>query len=224
MKKLLKKLCLPTNDQRAAALKAELSARNIAYECRENMAVVVPAAAEEAVVLCAHFDVVPGSLGYNDNGMSLAIILSMLNQLPDFIEVVFTNGEECGFLGARKYLRQNRKHLLGCVNLDVCGFGDTVYCDPMNSGIVLPGCKIGRMPMNDGCLFAERRIPTLTFSAGPAEVPFFEGIRQIGRTIHNGPMDNKLEILNFDLPDLFGSFVLRAAEALAETAYAARAM
>ncbi len=224
MKKLLKKLCLPTNGQRAAALMAELAARNVAYECLADKAVVVPAKTEEAVVLCAHFDVVPGSLGYNDNGMSLAIILSMLNRLLDFVEVVFTDGEECGFLGARHYLRHNRKHLLGCVNLDVCGFGDTVYCDPMNSGIALPGCKVGRMPMNDGCLFAGHRIPALTFSAGPADVPFAEGIRQICRTIHNGPMDNKLEILNFDLSDLFGSFVLRAAEAFADTAYVARAM
>ena len=218
MKELLKKLCLPTNGQRAAALMAELSVRNVPYECPEDMAVVVPAAAADAVVLCAHYDVVPGSLGYNDNGMSLAIILSLLERLPDFVEVVFTDGEERGFLGAGYYLRHNRKNLLGCVNLDVCGFGDTVYCDPMNSGIGLPGCKIGRMPMNDGCIFSEQGVPTLTLSAGPGEVPFAEGIRQIGQTIHCGPLDDKLEVINFDLPDLFGGFLPRALRAFADRA------
>ena len=186
MNELLKKLCLPTNGQRAAALMAELSARNVPYECSEDMAVVVPAAAADAVVLCAHYDVVPGSFGYNDNGMSLAIILSLLERLPDFVEVVFTDGEERGFLGAGYYLRHNRENLLGCVNLDVCGFGDTVYCDPMNSGLEPAGSKIGRMPVNDGCIFADDGVPSLTFSAGPGEVPFDEGIRRIGQTIHNG--------------------------------------
>ena len=218
MKELLKKLCQPDNELRAHALQAELSARNAAYECPENMAVVVPAAADEAVVLCAHYDVFPGSFGYNDNGMSLAIILSLLERLPGFVEVVFTNGEERGFLGARHYLRHNRKKLLGCVNLDVCGFGDTVYCDPMNSGLEPAGSKIGPMPINDGCIFADHGIPALTFSAGPGEVSFDEGIRRIGRTIHNGPLDNRLDVLNFGLAGLFGPVVLRTVGALSGTA------
>lgn len=218
MRELVKKLCRPNNAMRAEALKSELSARNAAFECRENMAIVVPAATDEAVVLCAHFDAVPDSFGYNDNGMSLAIILSLLNRLPKFTEVVFTNEEECGCRGARYYLRHTTKRLLGCVNLDVCGFGNMIYCDRMNSALELPGCKTGRMPLNDGCIFAANGIPALTFSTGPAEVPFAEGIRQIGRTIHNGPLDNQLEVLNFELPDSVGSFVLRAIEAFANAA------
>ena len=215
MKELLKKLCQPTDEQRAESLKAELSARNVAFECLEDRAVVVPAKTDEAVVLCAHFDVVPGSLGYNDNGMSLVTILSVLERLPEFTEVVFTNGEERGFLGARHYLELNRKRLLGCVNLDVCGFGDVVYCDPMGSGVELPGGKTGSMPINDGWVFSGQGVPALTLSTGPGEVPFDEGIRRIGQTIHGGPLDNKLEVINFDLPDLVGGFLLRALRAFA---------
>ena len=219
MRELVKKLCRPNNAMRAEALKSELSARNAAFECRENMAIVVPAATDEAVVLCAHFDAVPDSFGYNDNGMSLAIILSLLNRLPKFTEVVFTNEEECGCRGARYYLRHTTKRLLGCVNLDVCGFGNTIYCDPMNSDIGLLGCKNGRMPFNDGYIFAEHGVPALTLSAGPADVPFGEGIRQIGRTIHCGPLDNDLDVLNCELSALFRSFILRAVKALSDSAY-----
>ena len=215
MKELLKKLCQPTDEQRAEALKAELSARNVAYECLEDRAVGVPAKTDQAVVLCAHFDVVPGSFGYNDNGMSLVTVLSVLERLPEFTEVVFTNGEERSSLGARYYGNLNRTRLLGCVNLDVCGFGDAVYCDPMRSGIELPGSKTGRMPMNDGFIFSMQGVPALTLSAGPGDVPFAEGIRQIGQTIHCGPLDNKLEVINFALPDLFGDFLLRALRAFA---------
>ena len=218
MKELIQKLCLLDNELRAEALKSELAAKKVDFECREDMAVVVPSAGDDAVVLCAHFDAVSGSFGYNDNGMSLGIILSLLKKLPKIAEVVFTNGEECGFLGARYYLGHSRKRILGCVNLDVCGFGNMVYCDPMNSVLELAECKNGRMPLNDGCIFAASGIPTLTFSTGPAEVPFVEGIRQIGRTIHNGPLDNRLEVLNFELPDLVGSFVLRAIGAFANAA------
>ena len=199
-------------------MKSELAAQKVDFECGEDMAVVVPAAADDAVVLCAHFDAVPGSFGYNDNGMSLGIILSLLNKLPKITEVVFTNGEECGFLGAEYYLNHTRKRILGCVNLDVCGFGNMLYCDPMNSALELPGCKTGRMPLNDGCIFAANGIPAVTLSTGPADVPFAEGIRQIGRTIHNGPLDNKLEILNFELPEAVGSFALRAIGAFADAA------
>ena len=218
MKEIIQRVCLLNNEQRAEALKSELAVQNVHFECREDMAVVVPSAEDDAVVLCAHFDAVPGSFGYNDNGMSLAIILSLMKRLPEIAEVVFTNGEECGFLGARYYLKHSRKRILGCVNLDVCGFGNMIYCDRMNSALELPGCKTGRMPLNDGCIFAANGIPALTFSTGPAEVPFAEGIRQIGRTIHNGPLDNQLEVLNFELPDSVGSFVLRAIEAFANAA------
>ena len=218
MKKMIEKLCSSNNGQRADALKSELAAQKVDFECQEDMAVVVPAAADDAVVLCAHFDTFPGSFGYNDNGMSLAVILSLLKRLPKNVEVVFTNGEECGFLGARHYLMHNGKRIRGCVNLDVCGFGDMLYCDPMNSDIDPSGCKTGRMPLNDGCIFAANGIPSLTLSAGPAEMSFRDGIRQIGKTIHNGPLDNRLEVLNFGLPELVGSFVLRAIGAFARSA------
>ena len=218
MKEIIQRICLLNNERRAEALKSELAGQRVDFECREDMAVVLPAAADDAVVLCAHFDAVPGSFGYNDNGMSLAIILSLVKRLPKNAEVVFTNGEESGFLGARYYLNHTHKRILGCVNLDVCGFGNMLYCDPMNSGLELPRCKTGRMPLNDGCIFAANGIPTLTLSTGPADVSFAEGIRQIGRTIHNGPLDNRLEILNFELPEAVGSFALQAIGALVNAA------
>ena len=210
MKEMLQKLCPRDNRARASALRSALAARGAAYECWEEMAIVLPAAADDKVVLCAHFDAVPGSFGYNDNGMSLVTVLSLLERLPACAEVVFTNGEECGFLGAEHYLNRQRGRLLGCVNLDVCGFGNTIYCDPMDSGIELAGCKCGRMPLNDGYVFAEHGIPTLTLSAGPAALTFAAGLGMIRRTIHNGPLDNDLNILNFELPAKVGETALRA--------------
>lgn len=219
MKQLLQKICLSENRARAEALQEEIHARNISYECMDNMAIVVPAKTPEVIVLCAHFDVVPGSFGYNDNGMSLVAVLSMLKCVPDSVEIVFTNGEECGFLGSQYYLKHSRKQILGCINLDVCGFGNMVYCDPMNSGIEPAGCKIGHMPLNDGCVFAEHGIPSITLSTGPAEVSFQEGIRRIGETIHNGPLDNSMEVLNFNLPLLTGHVVSSAIQEFSSPVY-----
>ena len=129
---LLKRLCRKTNEDRRTALENELSARGIRYENWNGMALVVPSAKEDAVVLCAHFDVFPGSYGYNDNGMALVTVLKMLGTMSDNVEVVFTNGEEYGAVGAKYYLGHVKKHIEGCVNLDVVGCFDQVYLDPMN--------------------------------------------------------------------------------------------
>ncbi len=126
-KNLLKRICQRTSDGRRDAIERELLAQGIGYRVLKDGTLVVPARREDRrdiVALCAHYDVVPGSMGYNDNGMSIVIILGMLDALPDNVEVVFTNGEESGMTGAREYLEYTHGMLKACVNLDACGCFD----------------------------------------------------------------------------------------------------
>ncbi len=210
-REILLKLCQKTNEARLNALKAELGPRK---RCDlDGMALVIPSKERNAVVIAAHFDAAAGSLGFNDNGMALVAVLSVLDHLPVNVEVVFTNGEERGFLGAQYYLEHTGKHILSCMNLDVCGFGEQIYLDPMNfplSKEFCTGCKTGRMPSNDAAVFADRGIPAFTLSAGPGAVPFQEGIGRICETIHGGPLDNRPEILNFGLIGTVGKKILEA--------------
>lgn len=208
-KALLKRLCRHTVPARRQALADELDARNIRYEDRDGMALVVPSASDRVIVLCAHFDAVAGSCGYNDNGMALVTALDLLPALPAEAEVVFTNGEERGGLGAAHYLRHARKRIGGCVNLDVVGCFDQVYLDPMNCGSArsLKNCKQGNMPFSDACIFAEAGIPSVCFSSGPSDTAFCDGIMQIFSTIHNQRRDNDFSLLNFAMPDKVGAEV-----------------
>ena len=216
-KALLRKLCLKSDDARRGVLEEALRADGVRYENWDGMALVVPAQAERAVVLCAHFDAVPDSLGYNDNGMALVLALRLLRGRPRGVEFVFTNGEERGCLGARHYLRRVRKEIRGCVNLDVVGCFDMVYLDPMNCDAAksLDNCKQGDMPPNDAFVFAAAGIASVCFSSGPAETTFVEGIMQICSTLHNNFRDNDFSILNFAMPRQVAAEVKKAVALMA---------
>ena len=203
-KELLMKVCETTSAARQRALENELRANGVRYENWGEMALVIPSDAEEPIVLCAHYDVVPGSRGYNDNGMALVTVLKMLeNPLPSNVEIVLTNCEERGALGARYYLEHTAKRIRGCINLDVCGCYDQVYLDPMNchAARTLANCKQGSMPPSDAYPFANEGIPSVCFSSGPAETSFRSGIMRILSTMHNNLNDNKFDMLNFEMPD-----------------------
>lgn len=200
-KETLKRICRKSNVERQNALEHELCFRNISYKNLDDMAIVVPSKTEKKIVLCAHFDAVEGSFGYNDNGMALVTALKMIDSLPSFMEVVFTNCEEMGALGAAYYVEHNRTRIKGCINLDVVGCFDAVYMDPMNFSAArsLTSCKQGRMPCSDAYAFAFRGIPSVCFSTGPAHAEFHDGIDKICSTIHNNRDDNRFELLNFEM-------------------------
>ena len=201
-KEMLKRICVKSNSERQKALENELCAKGIRYENLNAMALVVPSKTERKIVLCAHFDAVEGSYGYNDNGMALVTVLNMLGQLPSNVEAVFTNCEECGMMGAEYYIEHtDTKNIMGCINLDVVGCFDQVYLDPMNfeAARQLTNCKQGKMPICDAKVFAWGGILTVCFSSGPSATNFEDGIEEIRTTLHNNLNDNKFELLNFEM-------------------------
>ncbi len=216
-KELLKKLCQKSNSARQAALEDELSFNGVRYENWNNMALVVPSTAEKVIVLCAHYDAVPGSYGYNDNGMALVTALKMLQRLPAYVEFVFTNCEEQGGLGAEYYLAHTQKQIIGCVNLDVVGCFDQPYLDPMNCYAArnFTSCKQGMMPYSDAHIFARNGIRSVCFSSGPADTDFRSGIWQICETLHNNRYDNNFGLLNFSMIEKVANEVSRAIKLMA---------
>ncbi len=184
-KELLIRLCQKSNVARQEALCDELQSRGIRYEKWGEMALVVPSATDNVVVLCAHYDVVPDSFGYNDNGMALVTALNLIHKLPANVEFVFTNCEERGGLGAEYYLAKTKKQILGCVNLDVVGCFNQVYLDPMNCYAArnFTSCKQGMMPYSDAHVFARNGIRSMCFSSGPADTDFRSGSTDADRSV-----------------------------------------
>ncbi len=83
------------------------------------------------IVFTAHYDIVLGSSGANDNGSSVVILLKLaeyLTQTNHNISIVFLDREETGGYGCELFFRHYHPKLM--VNLDVCGSGDDiVICD-----------------------------------------------------------------------------------------------
>lgn len=204
---MLMRICQKVDDERKVALINELSNLNIEIENEKDLNIVCKCKSKDVIILSAHYDVFPNSYGYNDNGMSLITILNIINKLNDNVQVVFTGLEEWGGKGAVHYLRNTNKNIIGCINLDVCGIGDYIYCDNYSYKINPIDCKIGKMPFCDGNVFSEK-IPTITFSTSYKDMDFRDGIMEILSTIHNNEKDNNIDVINFDLVKIVSDKVL----------------
>jgi Zn-dependent M28 family amino/carboxypeptidase len=85
------------------------------------------------LMLIAHHDAVPGSPGANDNAAAVAILLTLLERLPQVVtsrlrvRLLFTAAEELGYLGARAYVHDvSLDDIVGVLSLELCGIGDSV--------------------------------------------------------------------------------------------------
>ena len=183
-------------DQRRQALAQALEAERLSYTLQEEEAsfknprgvanyLLTPWQETPCLLFCAHYDAVPGSFGANDNAASLCILIALakelkMRNLP--ARFAFFDGEENGNAGSRFYAAQmDKSAITGIINLDVCGFGDTIaicgkghetrpvlrpFCDKAlldkHNGQVLK-----YLPKSDEVSFAGSRIPTMSLCVVP---------------------------------------------------------
>lgn len=129
------------NGEREALVAGYLAARSVPFVrfpyatfegSGENFAVDV-GAGDATLILIGHHDAVPGSPGANDDGSAVAILLGLAERLlrdpPRRLRVrlLFTGGEEVGYLGARCYARTVAlEGVVGVLSLELCGIGDAL--------------------------------------------------------------------------------------------------
>ena len=124
--------------------------------------------------------------------MLLAWLRSALHSPPPFsIDVVFFDLEELGRLGSRAYVECfSPESMLGMINLDMCGVGDTLLVAPSQSLLkVKPGgpCSyrvVDSLPAGDALSFEQVGVPTLSACILPAED--VEPLRETVKAIHQG--------------------------------------
>jgi Zn-dependent M28 family amino/carboxypeptidase len=101
-----------------------------------NIVVDVPGpAASKTFLLSAHYDRVAVGQGAVDNAASCAVLLSLLSQFKSSplqkysLRVVFFDSEEIGLVGSQAYLASIRERGFpaGAINLDIFGYGDTLF-------------------------------------------------------------------------------------------------
>lgn len=184
----LKSLCeKPGSDNRWHWLRGYLGDRAQYLTQDGNHNIVVPAVSSTGPVrvVAAHYDVVHGSYGYNDNGSGIVAALSLLDSRPADVEIVFTDNEEVGFLGASAYVAEQKREISLGIALDVCGIPGKVYYQsemgvlggdaPAQPTAPLVGVSgtgareiiDGTVPYNDSWAFREFGIPSMIVMTGP---------------------------------------------------------
>jgi Peptidase family M28 len=130
-----------SNEERETAVARWLTARGVelarqrfaTFEGQGENFVVDVGSGPRTLMLVAHHDAVPGSPGANDNAAAVAILLTLLERLPQVVtsrlrvRLLFTAAEELGYLGARAYVRDVAlDDIAGVLSLELCGIGDSV--------------------------------------------------------------------------------------------------
>uniref|UniRef100_UPI0032175115 M28 family metallopeptidase n=1 Tax=uncultured Draconibacterium sp. TaxID=1573823 RepID=UPI0032175115 len=91
---------------------------------------------QEEVILSAHYDSYPGSVGADDNGSGVGVLIELAryfknNPTKMNLKFVFFGGEEKGLLGSRAYLNRNFEDLKNCrllFNIDQVG-GEHIFIE-----------------------------------------------------------------------------------------------
>ena len=201
MKRHLETLAQKDPDLRRQALADVLDAEGLSYYLQEDGPnfknprgtvnyILDPWQDAPSLLFCAHYDAVPGSFGANDNAAALCILIDLAKDLKEKghpARFAFFDGEETGCSGSRLYVScldsqdHRRQDLTGVVNLDVCGFGDTIaICGKGNENkpVFRPFCQkllldrynaqvLKYLPKSDEASFAGSRIPALSLCAIP---------------------------------------------------------
>ncbi|MCR5012482.1 MAG: Zn-dependent exopeptidase M28 [Lachnospiraceae bacterium] len=215
---------------------SEILSRNWIYYHHETdheaLNIIVGDPDRALVTVCAHYDIVPGSCGANDNGSSCAVMLDLcLRQAGDpSVCFVFLDREESGFYGSR--LHFSKHHPMITVNLDVIGGGEQIVfhnsaedlCggSPLNQMLEdiadsYGAVRTDRLPVCDTDTIINCGCEVVTFSAFPEKDAAY--IRDTGclacneviKYMHGGPKDD-IEYISFDtmeqVDDMLEEFII----------------
>ncbi len=151
----------------------------------QNLVVSLGEGTEPKLVIGAHYDTHEGSTGANDNASGVSILAALAEELCRWglqrpIDLVFFDREEEGRAGSKYYLAQlSEGEACGMVNLDVCGYGDTLcvrahkITDPLapfmdKKRLAAHGGKaVCYLPESDDLTFSKGHIPSASVAVMP---------------------------------------------------------
>ncbi len=192
----LERLSCKDPDQRREALEQLLREEGFSWELQEEEpSRKVPRGTRNYLIqtgdqtpcllFCAHYDATPGSPGVNDNAAAVCILIRLAKTLREegiTARFAFFDGEETGNSGSKLYVSLlDRQLLTGVINLDMCGYGDSLVIygkGHEKSPLFRPICDkaflepfhgqvVPFLPKGDDVSFARTRIPVLSIAMVP---------------------------------------------------------
>ncbi len=223
LKDLLLEISYCTTEERFSRIAQYLKDNLTYYEVREDANarnLIVGNPRTSLVTICAHYDIVPGSCGANDNGSSCAVLLRLAveHAYNPYLCFVFLDREESGFYGSSLHFSKHRPNLT--INLDVIGGGEQLVmhnsagpdkpCSIMNRYLELlcapekyDVIPTDHLPVCDTNNIMRYGLEVITFSAFPEKDA--ARIRETGhlscnevlKYMHCGPYDD-IRYISFD--------------------------
>ena len=193
-----------------SCIKGKYEIQHMADYLSDVRNVIIPAKNQERkITIMAHHDVYPGSFGYNDNSTGVVTLLKLQDaDLPDNVELVFTDGEEFGGRGSELYLTESVKPRIA-INVDVVGLGTKIFYEKYGNGEVkVDGSKMEyyrHIPFSDSYILKAHNVPNVLLLTGYSSEAL---IRNIFDAQHNGPRDSVLDLIQEDIMNKVYDMVL----------------
>ncbi len=163
-------------------------------------------------LFCAHYDAYPGSTGANDNAAACCMLIVLAKELRARgirSSFAFLDGEEKGHTGAKLFERERSQESSVLINLDMCGYGDTivvyakggerkpsaaVFCDKKRL-TAHSGRMVRFLPEGDEKCFPSRRQPVLSMSVLPRwDVKYLDAIAAHGGGLFGRPPEIRMMV------------------------------
>lgn len=190
---------------------------------------------KEKILLTAHYDVVSGSTGANDNASSVSILLKLIIELKHInkpIRFVFFDGEEMGGIGSNAYINNYNTEGTTLVNLDVCGCGDRISIEKhlnednhildnlLKNNEKYNVFEVESFPFNDAKIFQKNGIDNICIVSLPQEdIDILNGVEIfidekiahkysfVWQYQHNGKYDS-IEYINYEMISKIYNYIL----------------
>lgn len=187
----------------------------------------------KTIVIGGHYDVFPKSLGINDNTVAVAALIKLAQKLKDTkykIDIVFFDREETGYHGSRLYISTvGSQNIEYAIILDIIGYGDS----PIITGATLTNTnristfktliaedafKVTKSRLDsDNGIFMLNHVPAVLIVAihDKDTLELDNGLVSISpapefySSFHNSINDNKIEIINWEIPELIINNLVR---------------
>jgi len=144
---IVKKLEYKSDSERLQTIKQILNSKKISFtEQKYNLKIfegtnlivdVGNLNSKKQIILSAHFDVVTGSPGANDDASGIAILIDVIEKLRKLklknkVRIIFFDDEELGRFGSISYIKKyGLEDLLAVYHLELCGYGDVIGLWPI---------------------------------------------------------------------------------------------